>query len=220
LVDRRRGFFCTSRSAPPPGRLANRGEVGHDTRNRVEELASEEAHMPVDVRQASRAAARRRSAPASPRRCRRVSRSAPPSASRGDRARSARRSDAHPPPSPRTTGQARPTAPRPGDSRGRRHPGPQCRSVAVGGVGCVTCDIPGALAMSNDPKSFRPTLLHNQPPGTPLYLTWRPMRCSRGRKMANGSNRPLVHSRQHGPSDTSPGCGATPGEGAGMACLP
>ena len=31
--------------------------------------------------------------------------------------------------------------------------------------------------------------------------------------MANGSNRPLVHSRQHGPSDTSPGCGATPGEG-------
>ena len=40
MVDRRRGFFC---SAPSPGRLANRGEVGHDTRNRIEELASEEA---------------------------------------------------------------------------------------------------------------------------------------------------------------------------------
>ena len=51
LVYRRRGFFCTSRSAPSPGRLANRGEVGHDTRNCIEELASEEADMPVDMRQ-------------------------------------------------------------------------------------------------------------------------------------------------------------------------
>ena len=52
LVDRRRGFFCMSRSAPSPGRLCKPGEVGHDTRNRIEELASEEADMPVDMRQA------------------------------------------------------------------------------------------------------------------------------------------------------------------------
>ena len=37
-----------------------------------------------------------------------------------------------------------------------------------GGVCCVTCDIAGALPMSNDPKPFRPTLLHNQPPAAVL----------------------------------------------------
>ena len=100
----------------PGGRLADWREACASSR------------MPLPIVAADSPA---RSAPASPRRYRRLSRSAPPSASRGDRARSARRSDAHPPPSPRTTGRARPTAPRPGDSRGHRHPGPQCRSVAV-----------------------------------------------------------------------------------------